>query len=491
MACATIPPSTRPAASGSSSAVPTGKEAAEKLPSSTARQKRTQAASRAAPDAPLGKIPLQAAPWWRQPLGVAWMLTGLLAVSAFVVVYARYPNSPPAGEGETEPVADPQGAPVDAPVAAGDAPQDPRGGANDADRAELRSPAVPRLESLGGQLRDYVQEAGSFPPGTVTVPELAVDQRLSWQAILAARLSETSPPVDWNLPWNDRANEPFVRRRLPEFQNPAVPQLTGSDGYPATHFVGVAGFGADAAQLESGHPRAGIFGDDRRTRLADLRDGASQTWMVLGAQERIGSWGAGGFPTVRALTAPPFVSGPDGLGTGAADSMLVLLADGRVQSVSAAIEPRVVQALASLHDAEGPRSDDAEPELPLVTALEGTDPSSAELDPIDEEPLEPEFAPEPEPARVVDLAASLRQPILSFEQSRARPLVDLLPGLAEMVGAPIRYDPAELEGVKGGIRTSVQLKLQATTVGDILDGLFRPAGLTYRIEDDHLRVVPR
>jgi len=35
------------------------------------------------------------------------------------------------------------------------------------------------------------------------------------------------------------------------------------------------------------------------------------------------------------------------------------------------------------------------------------------------------------------------------------------------------------------------LRLQNTTVGEILDGMLKPAGLGYRVETDHIRLVPR
>ncbi len=63
---------------------------------------------------------------------------------------------------------------------------------------------------------------------------------------------------------------------------------------PATHFVGVAGVGDDAADLPVDHPRAGVFGNSRTTRLEDIHDGASNTLMVLGVTRDLGSWAAGG-----------------------------------------------------------------------------------------------------------------------------------------------------------------------------------------------------
>ena len=155
-------------------------------------------------------------------------------------------------------------------------------------------------------------------------------------AQLAERVDAGSAPDPvWDRPWNAPQNEPFVRRRLTMFQNPAISELTGADGYPASHFVGVAGVGADAARLDHRSARAGIFSNDRRTRLEDIRDGAGNTLLVLGVRDQLGSWGAGGPATVRGLTSEPYLNGPDGFGTGADDAMSALMADGGVRFRSA------------------------------------------------------------------------------------------------------------------------------------------------------------
>jgi hypothetical protein len=320
---------------------------------------------------------------------------------------------------------------------------------------------------------------------------LAVEQRLSWQAVLADRFDGPHVPVTWDRPWNDSLNEAFVRRRLPEFQNPAIEVLTGVDGFPATHFVGVAGVGGDAAGLDVRDPRAGIFGFDRTTRVEDIRDGASNTGLVIGVRDRLGSWAAGGHPTVRALTREPYVNGPDGFGTGQAGAMLVLMADGRVQWFSAATDPRILRAMAAMADGQ-PFADpgvDSRAD-PVAAAANALVQQSGGFDRADDRPLEPEFGPGNAP-RKVEIPVSLRQPIVRFEQPKSRPLSDLLPALAEMVGAPIRFDAAELGAAAAGLKTPVQLHLENTTVGDILDGLLKPAGLAYRVESDHVRLVPR
>jgi hypothetical protein len=110
-----------------------------------------------------------------------------------------------------------------------------------------------------------------------------------------------------------------------------------------------------------------------------------------------------------------------------------------------------------------------------------------------EPPIEPVFAPEASvPAvRKIDLNESLRQPIVRFDQPRSKSLAEVVTAVAEMAGAKIEYDREELGSAGAHLAEPVALRLEQTTVGDILTGLLRPAGLAYRVEGDHLRVVLR
>ncbi|MBI3860404.1 MAG: DUF1559 domain-containing protein [Planctomycetia bacterium] len=356
-----------------------------------------------------------------------------------------------------------------------------------------------RLSKIGEQLLEIAEAERGFPPGTAINEQIVPENRLSWIAQLAHRNDAGSAPDPvWNDPWNSPRNDAFVRRRLPEFQNPAIPALIGDDGYPATHFVGVAGVGANAARLDRRSARAGVFGYDRRTRLEDIRDGASNTLLVLGVRDQLGSWGAGGPATVRGLAREPYVNGPDGFGTGPADSMDALMADGRVISISGKVDPRIMRRMAAM--ADGYPLDDSEPgepgDRPSLLAGEPAevDDETPEAADVAERarPIDPEFAPEPVVAAVrkIDLNVSLKQPIARFDQPRSKSLADVLTGVAEMAGTQIAYDREELGAAAAHLAEPVALRLENTTVGDILTGLLRPAGLAYRIEGDHLRLVP-
>lgn len=427
-----------------------------------------------------------------QPLVLAWIATGCVAFGGLTYVLfdrGRQPDVPgPGADRDTaaQVVPDLAESETDAEPIVAEPPGDP-----------LERETIGRVEELHVALARHLESTGAFPAGTVLSP-LPPEQRLSWQALLAEQRDSASPPVSWDHSWTDPANEAFVRRRLSEYQNPSIDTLTGADGFPATHFAGLAGVGGDAARLEAGHPRAGVFGDDRQTRLSQIPDGASQTWLLLGVAEHLGSWAAGGSPTVRGLTAEPYVNGPDGFGTGQSESMLVLLADGRVQVVSAQTDARVIRSLATIADGEprvateseagdSPESAGEAQGLPIEL---GAPPDA--VDESADQPIEPLIADEPAaPQRVIDIPLALAQPIASYEQTTARPLAELIPALSEMLGAPVRYDPADPATSTDVLKKKVQVQLKNTTVGAIMDGLLGQAGLAFRAESDHVRLVPR
>jgi hypothetical protein len=182
--------------------------------------------------------------------------------------------------------------------------------------------------------------------------------------------------------------------------------------------------------------------------------------------------------------------------------MQVLMADGRVMTVSDHIDPRIFRRMAA--KADGLPLNESEPgepgDRPSLLALQGAasgiavDENSAGVElSEDNRPIDPEFAAEqvPPAARRIDLAVSLKQPIVRFDQPKSRPLSEVLTGVAEMAGARIDFDRDKLGPAAARLAEPVALKLDDTTVGDILTGLLHPAGLSFRVEGDHMKLVPR
>jgi hypothetical protein len=91
---------------------------------------------------------------------------------------------------------------------------------------------------------------------------------------------------------------------------------------------------------------------------------------------------------------------------------------------------------------------------------------------------------------IIDVLAALEQPIDSFEQSRTVPLRGVLTQVAEMAGAVVAFDADELGPAADKLAQPVTLKLQKTTVREILERLLEPAGLTFKIHEQTIRLRP-
>jgi len=356
-------------------------------------------------------------------------------------------------------------------------------------------PARERLLDLDAPVGAVVDLTGSFPPAVVGDSSRSVESRLSWLAFLARQLHDNPPPIDWMSDWNAPVNDRFVRRRLVGFQNPLIPQLTGEDGYPAGHFVGVAGVGPEVLRPEPPFNQVGVFAPDRQVSLRQIRDGLAQTVVVTGAQAQLGSWGAGGRPTIRSFQSEPVIGGPDGLGTGLAESLLVLMADGRVQTVGSDIDPGVFRRLLTIagevSEANPSELGTAVAEEESVTESETVGTSSESslvegeplLEDADHPPLAPEFAGDDEqPRRQVNLRDSLAQKLVQFEQP-IRSRRDVLRGLRDLVGVPLRFEGADLEP---RLKQGIGFTLRDVTVQQVLERTLAESGLNWRIEQGQI-----
>lgn len=416
------------------------------------------------------------------PVLAGWFVAGclLLGLTAFLLrpvaesSVGAVERATMTGEEAVE-VPDPPAAMADAPASIGE------------QLARLHELVLPGLDS-----------GDAFPSGTVGADGLPAAGRFSWIAALSAARDPDGPQPQWDRAWNDPANERFVRRRQPTWLNPAIETVAGEQGYPATHFVGVAGVGPDAATLPIEHPRAGIFGDDRRVRVDDVSDGLANTMLVAGVEERLGSWAAGGEATIRGFTAEPYVDGPDGFGTGEADGMHVLMADGSVRFLSRNVAPAIVRRMAAMNDGlpldpdlpGEPRSINGEAvEVTTVDDVAVADDSRevatalpmdaaqviADLASPQELPIDVLLA---EPLPVYDAEAALMQPIVEFQQKEPVPIRDLLRLVEEMAAVPIREAELPPDALVA-LDEEITLSLSEATVGDILAAILRSVELTF------------
>ena len=219
------------------------------------------------------------------------------------------------------------------------------------------------LRRLGLALNVYHDTTAekTFPPAAIPNPNLAIGDRLSWHTAILPYLDQEhatgkkwqrlSEQIDRKRAWHDAANAEAANTTLAVLLCPNHPTYDPAARPAPTHFVGISGVGADAAERPRGDRRAGFFGYERVLRRLprDLPAGISHTLMVLETASDNGPWIAAGFPTARGV--------PDGerlIGQGApfggchSGGMNALYVDGSVRFESDKIEPRILRDLARL-----------------------------------------------------------------------------------------------------------------------------------------------
>jgi len=456
--------------------------------------------------------------WQRQlavlmsPVGIFWSVAAVVSIALLSVVWTSGGPDSPITQVDFPGEAD--GKSVDSDRGASGSPDSTDAHGND---AVALDDSQSRLQRLGRRIVSFVDEHDRYPASPVTAARVPERERFGWMAELAVEFqNQAGWQPQWDQSWRDPLNDRFIRRSIPEFQNPTAGRLTSPDGYPASHFVGIAGVGRDGPGLAVDHPRAGMFGARRVTRVEDIQDGQANTMMVAGVTSGFGGWAASGSATMRPLTREPYVNGPDGFGTGQKEGMLVLMADGSVRFCSVQTDPRIFRRMAAIADGF--------PLDPNVPGEPGDAAGGSGLQPLPDEnragkpggpadppkakpdvkppapavaerpkPIEWNFLPveAPVPPKKIDVAALLSQKILKYEQTRAAPFRDVFRELEEMIGVPIRVDEQQLGAVVDVLDKPVSLKkMQKTTVGEILQALVKQAGLAFIIESDGIRIQP-
>lgn len=235
--------------------------------------------------------------------------------------------------------------------------------------AAARSKCQGHLCQLACTLHDYAAtNSERLPMGTVFVDSLPPEQRLSWYVWFLYRLeSDVFKQLDLKAGAVDERNQIVIDQRIEHFICPSSGECIRQDGYirswkspqPVTHYVGIAGIGADAPMLPLGHPRAGAFGFDRQTSIRDgFTDGTSNTIMLMETSMNPGHWAFGGPPTVRGIELNRQYIGPGKQFGGFHPDrtwrlgetfhlVQVAMVDGSVKRIRSTIAPEVFEALAT------------------------------------------------------------------------------------------------------------------------------------------------
>ncbi|MCA9057236.1 MAG: DUF1559 domain-containing protein, partial [Planctomycetaceae bacterium] len=213
--------------------------------------------------------------------------------------------------------------------------------------AARRTQSRNNLKQLGLAMHNYHDVYRTFPRGTVENDDLEVDERLSFVYSLLPFVEQAAmyDQIDAESGWQSDANAPYRDMTIPVFQNPS--QRRGGASPSSMDYVGIAGIGPDAAELENHDPKAGIFGYDRSTGIRDITDGTSNTLMIGDSSRPNLSWMAGGRETIRGFSQSPYLNGPDEIGSPHAGIVQFLFADGSVRAISVNIDEQVLEGLAT------------------------------------------------------------------------------------------------------------------------------------------------
>ena len=181
--------------------------------------------------------------------------------------------------------------------------------------AARRAACVGHLKAIIMGLHNFHAANNTFPPGTVPHPSLSPARRLGWAVNVHPEVGGgVDPGIDGNRGWDEPPNRTLTYTSPPGFGISWKPQdsfntfvcPSASDKQRMLRptllsYIGIAGLGADAPELPAGHRRAGVFGYDRPTRMADIRDGMSQTMMLVESGIGLAPWTAGGPSSVRGV----------------------------------------------------------------------------------------------------------------------------------------------------------------------------------------------
>jgi hypothetical protein len=242
-------------------------------------------------------------------------------------------------------------------------------------------------KAMAAQNKGYPRGTFERPltPARVGRPYLP-NERVSWMTELLPHLgyTEVHRSIEFQQSWTDEKNLGAAMSLIPYFIDPSypassryVPHPKKDVGVGATHFVGIAGVGLDAASYLIGDPagegKLGVFGYDRTTPLADVGD---HTIIMVQVPPppvgHVGPWMAGGGSTIRGVpeknSVAPFVSTQYNGKPGT----YALMSDGSVRFIAANVSDDVFKALSVIKkDKQVPL--ETVPKVEKKTELKATD----------------------------------------------------------------------------------------------------------------------
>lgn len=193
-------------------------------------------------------------------------------------------------------------------------------------------------------------DRSALPPGCLG-PGQVPEERLSWLVALLPYLEQDAVYRRIDLTAGYDKNLAITQVTVKTFRCPAAENANADDAL--THYIVMAGLGANAAAQPADTAGNGFMGYDRRTSLAMIKDGRADTIALMETRVGLGPWARGGETNLRGLnpTDVPLIGDERPFG-GHADITQSGFADGSVRSIRSSIDPQVLAAAVTIAGGE-------------------------------------------------------------------------------------------------------------------------------------------
>jgi hypothetical protein len=195
------------------------------------------------------------------------------------------------------------------------------------------------LMDIGSAMKMYADSDRPLPPGGSFTADGAMLH--SWETHILPYMWYLQPKIDMNRAWNDPVNQKHFKSLVYEFINPEfrVQQLVDGEGYCLSHYAA----------------NSHVLGANKRMKLSEISDGASNTFLIGEVNANFKPWGHPiNFrdPAAGINRSPNGFGGPPGSG-----GALFCMADGSVRFVSEQVSPEVLMALSTPNGGEKIRAE--------------------------------------------------------------------------------------------------------------------------------------
>jgi prepilin-type processing-associated H-X9-DG protein len=222
--------------------------------------------------------------------------------------------------------------------------------------AAARIQCLNNLKQIGLAAQNYRDNYEPyFPRAARPNPNLPFERRLSWMVEIVPYI-EANPlysRIETEKGWDAEENRFVALMTYRLYQCPGFPDRRPEGTFSASHYIGIAGVGADAAELPKDDPRAGFFGYERKLTTKDIS--ASTLLVALETSQAQGAWTAAGLPTVRGLeeNETPYLGIKGQFGGNHNGGVNALFADASVRNLRVSIDPAVLEAIATIKGSDG------------------------------------------------------------------------------------------------------------------------------------------